>query len=144
MFSGVSAEKSKAPSVVLLTRTPSISTSVWSVSAPRMKTFVTEPRDPLSTTSTPGTSRSASATVVTCLRSRSSPVITVTAGAVVEIGCSESVGVTTIVPMCSSAAGFSASSAHAAALSAAINSATPPTWIRFMIPPRVYRPEHPA
>jgi len=95
-FSVVSVLKSKAPSVTLLTSTPSISTRVWSDSAPRMKTDVVVPREPFCTTSRLGTLRSASATVSACCCRMSSCVMTVTAGETSVSGVSARVAVTTI------------------------------------------------
>ena len=66
MSSADRLEKSNSPSVRLLAWTPSISTSVWLPSAPRMRTWVEIAVPPLRLTATPGMLRSASATLRIC------------------------------------------------------------------------------
>jgi len=78
--SASSEEKSNSdPFIGSLTSTPSMITSVWLPSAPRMRTWVTAPTLPARLTATPGTWRRMSETNRTCLRSICSAVMTVMA-----------------------------------------------------------------
>ncbi|VVT12694.1 hypothetical protein SPHINGO391_430058 [Sphingomonas aurantiaca] len=131
--------KSKPPPVEAgsLTRTPSITTKVWSDSAPRIRTPVSAPSVPLRVTVTPGVVASRSDTTTVCRRSISARSITVTAWPISLAGCATRVAVKTT--SAASAAGSvwaSADAAIAAALRRRRNFvmghvlAEPPTTIR--------------
>ncbi len=120
------------PSVPGLTRTPSISTVVWSLSVPRRNTAAGWPGPPARATSTPGCPVSNAARSVLSERSISSREITITGTASSSTAVARRVAVTTTV-FCESAAGAVPSGAAppgaAPARAAARASATAPAAI---------------
>ena len=118
-MSGVTFCSAGKPMVPGLMRTPSISTSVWLLSAPRMNTEVGWPGPPVRATSTPAWKRSRSAASFAALRSMVARSITMTGASTSSSGIGTRVAVTTTagtdaVP--SAAVATDAASASASAL----------------------------
>ena len=84
-----------SPMVPGLMRTPSTSTSVWLLSAPRMKMAVVWPGPPLRPRSRPAWKRSSSVTSVAALRSIAARSMTMTGASTSSIGVGMRVAVTT-------------------------------------------------
>ena len=94
-MSGVTFCSAGKPMVPGLMRTPSISTSVWLLSAPRMNTEVGWPGPPVRATSTPAWKRSRSAASFAALRSMVARSITMTGASTSSSGIGTRVAVTT-------------------------------------------------
>ncbi|MFO1425833.1 MAG: hypothetical protein U1F11_02445 [Steroidobacteraceae bacterium] len=119
-----------SPALVEPTRTPSMSTSVWSDSAPRTNTVLGLPMPPLLVTETPATPRSSSSTSCAWRRSMVVRSMTVTEASVLASGSGTRRAVTTTVCRGSSS-GAAAASATAVGMTA--NSAAQPRARRGLI-----------
>ena len=115
--------------------TPSISATVWSLSAPRMNTEVAAPVEPLRVIVTPGTVRSRSPTVSLWRRSISSSPSTVTVWPTRDSGSAVRPAVTTIrSPSRSPGSGACWASAEVEERSAASVAGRKVQWSRMRIP----------